>query len=261
MKTQALLLILPITLALAGCSSQPVQLGQTSQLAQRDVTETKEAVVFPDDNPSVPDGQAVWKSQNCAQCHGSAGETPVQVASNSKPLRLDDKLWVARQTPLDQYMFLTYGKGNHPALKDKLSRRQIWDLLFYSRSLAIPALTDAEFDAVDPVFGSNCAVCHGKRGHGDGPLAKNMEPVPANFHQMNRFYARTDDQIWDHIANGIQWEGMPNFLGKKDSKKNVTFDKEYIRLLVKYVRAFHSSNKATQPQTASADTAAHSMGQ
>ena len=225
--------------------------GQDSNLANKDLTQSNHAVIFPDDNPSVPDGKVVYEKLNCAQCHSATGE-PVK---DSATVNLSDKLYMAKQKPVDQYIFLTYGKEGlkHPDLKGQLSRREIWDLVFYVRSLAVPVLSDDEIAKIDPVFGSNCAVCHGKRGHGDGPLARNMDPIPANFHQFDRFYDREDDVLYDHIANGIKWEGMPNFLDKQDRVKNVKFDEAYIRTLVQYVRHFHENNQATlaeaQPAT------------
>ena len=103
---------------------------------------------------------------------------------------------------------------------------------------------------VDAVFGSNCAVCHGKKGYGDGPLAHNLERIPANFQDFKRFYDRTDSTLWDHIANGIKWEGMPNFLGKEDKAKNIKFDEAYIWQLVDYVRHFHETTEKTLPSEA-----------
>lgn len=264
------LLLLTSMLALTGCT-QEVKLGENdTKLVATDVTQSADAVVYPDDNPSLPDGQAVWEKMNCAQCHGGAkasaeggdkadtkasGEaaptetSPMPNRGASVTANLSDKAAMENTKPLDQYLFLTYGKpgSDHQALKDKLSRRQIWDLVFYSRSLSTPALTDKEWEALDPVFGANCAVCHGKRGHGDGPLARNLDPVPANFHQYNRFYDRTDKQIWEHIAYGIKWTGMPEFRNKKDKTKNVTFDDAYIHKLTSYIRAFHMSTKPTVP--------------
>ena len=120
----------------------------------------------------------------------------------------------------------------------------------YTRSLGQPALDDKTLSEVDPVFGSNCAVCHGTKGDGDGPLARNLEPMPANFQRFDRFFNRSDDVLFDHIANGIRWEGMPNFLGKKDGKKNVHFDEAYIRKLVQYVRKFQVNNAAVRTASA-----------
>jgi len=253
MKTKALLLVLPITVFLSGCTQEFSLKGADEKLAERSVTEEAMQVVFPDDNPSVPDGKAVYEKMNCAECHSATGQPVAGKAS----LDLSSKTFMGKRKPLDQFIFLSYGGGsaegeniNHPALKGKVSRRDIWDLVFYTRSLAVPALSDDEVAQIDAVFGSNCAVCHGKRGHGDGPLAKNLEPVPANFHKFERFYDRDDDMLWDHIANGIKWEGMPNFLNKQDSAKNVKFDEAYIRKLVQYIRHFHESNKPTLAQAA-----------
>lgn len=264
MKKKSLLLLVPIVVALTGCSQEVSLKGSESALAEKSVTQTAEAIIFPDDNPSIPDGAVTWQKMSCAECHSDTGKG----VPGKCEFDLTSLDWARKQKPLDQYAFLTYGKSGspHPALKDKLSRREIWNLVFYTRNLAVPALTDEEFAQIDPVFGGNCAVCHGKQGHGDGPLAKPIpgqaiipfEPLPANFHQFNRFYDRTDEVLWDHIANGIKWEGMPNFLGKEDRAKGVKFDEEYIRNLVRYVRNFHSSNKATLA-TAASDSASSSQ--
>ena len=292
MKTKSLLLFIPMILSLAGCTSQLTLKSDEQRLASRTVTEANDVVVFPDDNPSTADGKVVWDKMNCAQCHGggaaqtTSSETPQggpeptakaattaggatrapgerQVDTQFFSANLSDKATNWKIKPLDQYLFLTYGAPgvNHPLLKDKLSRREIWDLVFYSRTLSLPFIADNRWMEVDPVFGANCAVCHGKRGHGDGPLARNMEPVPANFHQFNRFYDRTDEQIWEHIAYGIKWEGMPNFLGKTDRAKNVKFDKAYITELVQYIRSFTASNKPTVlPASMTTTTAPASTG-
>jgi hypothetical protein len=283
MKNIQLLLFIPLIMSVTGCSNQVTLNGQDQQLASRNVTEAEDVVVFPDDNPSIADGKVTFEKMKCAECHSGGGgghgavettsaqttanEQKAEAAMHTKPTaapgerqvntagfssNLSDKTAAWKVKPLDQYLFLTYGDPNspkHPVLKNQLSRREIWDLVFYSRSLAEPFPTEAKWMELDPVFGANCAVCHGKRGHGDGPLARNMEPVPANFHQFPRFYDRTDQEIWEHIAYGIKWEGMPNFLGKTDKAKNVKFDDAYIRQLTQYVRTFHSSNLPTLAQS------------
>lgn len=283
MKKSKLLLFIPLVISLTGCGKSQVTLnGQDQTLASRSVTEAHDVIVWPDDNPSVADGKMVWDKMKCAECHAGGGNV-ANTSAESKPTAADQvKAHAAMETaptrapgerqvntafftqnlsdknaawkikPLDQYLFLTYGAPNlpkHPVLKDQLSRREIWDLVFYSRSFSMPYLTEQRWSELDPVFGANCAVCHGKRGHGDGPLARNMEPLPANFHQYPRFYDRTDEMIWEHIAYGIKWEGMPNFLGKTDKAKNVKFDDAYIRELTNYIRAFHSSAAPTLAQS------------
>lgn len=200
----------------------------------------KDFVVYPDDRPSTPDGKLVWDKQNCASCHGANG------AGASGPA-LNDPLAMGKVKPVENYRALTYGKDQNHQLQGKISNREIWNLVFYVRTLSRPMLTTAQLDVVTPVFGSNCAVCHGTKGDGEGPLGRNLEPNPANFQTFRRFYDRTDDTLYDHIANGIKWEGMPNFLGKEDRKKNFKFDHDSIWQLVQYVRTFHESADATDP--------------
>ena len=246
-KQLGLLMALPMVAMLSSCGGTVSLEGKDASLAQKTLTQGKPEALYPDDKPSVPDGKLVWEQQNCASCHGATG------SGGSAPVDLSDKKWMREQKPVDQYMFLTYGKEGtqHPALHDTLSRRQIWNLVFFTRALAVPPMSQEEWMAVDSVFGANCAVCHGKKGYGDGPLAHNLEPVPANFQQYNRFYDRTDQILWEHIAYGIKWEGMPNFLGKTQKVgEPQKFDQDYIWKLVSYVRAFHETGTATVAQAA-----------
>lgn len=249
MKKKTLLLLVPVLALLAGCTQKVSLEGAEQELAQRQVTESLSAIVYPDDRPSIGDGKGDWAKMNCAQCHGETG----QPVAGKATVNLSDPEYMAKQKPVDQYVFLTYGKkgSTHAKLKDLLSNRERWDLVFYTRSLGIAPLSVAEWQTIDPVWGANCAVCHGKKGFGDGTLAHNMEPLPANFHQYNRFYDRDDDVLVDHIANGIQvdgkptFAGMPNFKDKEDKAKKVKFDDEYMRKLVQYVRQFHSQVEPT----------------
>jgi len=241
-KFNLLVLILP--LMLAACSREVVK---NSPLIGENVTAGSQEIIYPDAAPSVPDGQVVWQKLNCASCHGANGKG----ISGKSRFNLADKNYMNRQKPVEQYKLLAFGDdklpANHPALSKTISRREIWNLVFYVRSLARPPMSPAKVMDVDAVFGSNCAVCHGKKGYGDGPLAHNLEPIPANFQDFKRFYDRTDITLWDHIANGIKWEGMPNFLGKEDKTKNIKFDEAYIWQLVDYVRHFHETTEKTLP--------------
>jgi mono/diheme cytochrome c family protein len=245
-KRKFSLLVLILPLMLAACGQVVVK---NDSLIKENVTAGSQEVVYPDAAPSVPDGQLVWEKSNCASCHGYAG----QGVSGKSSISLADKTYMNRQKPVDQYKILAFGDSklpaNHPILAKVASRREIWNLVFYVRSLARPAMEPAKVMEVDAVFGSNCAVCHGKKGSGDGPLSHNLEPIPANFQDFKRFYDRTDATLWDHIANGIKWEGMPNFLGKEDKAKNIKFDDAYIWQLVDYVRHFHETTEKTLPSS------------
>lgn len=252
-------LAMPLVAMLASCGGQ-VTLTKDANATQPTVTRGAAHLEYPDDTPSSADGKVVWAKAQCAQCHGEG-------TGGSSKVNFSDKAYMDQQKPDDQYMFVTYAlkpeggaEGeyaytkevpNHPKTFDTLTKRERWDLVFYMRSLSRPIISNSnpEFLAIDATFGSNCAVCHGKKGNGDGPLATHLEPVPANFASYPRFYDRTDAVLWDHIANGIPWEGMPNFqhhgVPKHDKAKNVTFDDAYIWKLVQYVRHFQSTDVGT----------------
>jgi mono/diheme cytochrome c family protein len=255
--------------SLTACQSQ-VSVGQReAELANKEATAGKDVVLFPDAVPSVYDGKVYWEKENCASCHGAEGKG----VAGQCDVDLTNAEWMRKRKPVDQYKLISFGEGRevvtpvtsvlgtaegnelenkqsdsrvmkHEPLLDKLNKRQRWDLVFYSRSLAAPLLSEEEKLAMKAVFGANCAVCHGSRGAGDGQLNKGLvlQPAPANFTQFDRFYDRTDEQIWDHIAHGIKWEGMPNFLGKQDRGNKVTFDADYIWKLTQYVRNFHEDS-------------------
>ncbi|MBX9572255.1 MAG: cytochrome c [Candidatus Obscuribacterales bacterium] len=253
MKFSKILPLLPIIGLLTSCAQPEVKVPDAQNMLKEELTQAPtDFVVYPDDRPSIPDGKLVWESAqkgNCASCHGATGAGGT--ADGKTVAALSDPRKMAQMKPVETYKFITFGKDAHHKMQDKLTNREIWNLVFYSRSLATPPLAQADLDAINPVFGSNCAVCHGTKGDGDGPLARNLEPMPANFQTFRRFYDRTDDTLFDHIANGIKWEGMPNFLGKEDKKKNVKFDHAYIKKLVQYVRTFHVSNEPTMVADAS----------
>lgn len=241
----AFILVLPAVTLITGCSKEIDVKGTDATLVSREVTVGGREAIYPDDDPSAPNGKSVYQKLSCAECHGEGG----QGVAGKATIDLTNKDYMRKQKPIDQYMFLAFGKDGikHPTTLDNASTQQTWNLVFYVRNLANPLLSAKDYAAVTPVYGANCAVCHGPKGFGDGPLNKYnvLEPNPANFQNFKRFYDRTDDVLWDHIANGIKWEGMPNFLGKVDKAKNVKFDEEYIWKLVEYVRAFHSTDRST----------------
>lgn len=257
MKLKTLLPIAPlVAVLLAGCSERmTLKSDQAASLGDQKLTAAPVGtVIYPDDRPSIADGKVWYTQQNCASCHGADGRSTPKGAKAA----LADPLWAGKRRPVEQFIFLAYGNkqvpGHEKALREVVRRNQIWDLVAYTRALAAPALSKEEMDAILPVFGANCAVCHGTKGDGDGPLMRNLEPMPANFQTFARFYDRDDDTLFDHIANGIRWEGMPNFLGKKDTRNKVEFDQKYIRKLVAYVRAFHFRSEPTLTANQAATT-------
>lgn len=58
------------------------------------------------------------------------------------------------------------------------------------------------------LFASTCAACHGSSGHGDGPLAKGLEPEPSNFHEQERMRMRSVYGLYNTITLGVNGTPM-----------------------------------------------------
>lgn len=189
---------------------------------------------FPSHDPSIESGKWVYK-QNCAQCHGDS----------PKDGFLSKKMMRAR-SPEEQYETIKNGNAKGmPAFKEKLSRDEMWDALMYTRSeiLGYYKLNSDELAKMSSIFGGNCAVCHGTRGHGDGNLHKALKPMPANFNMFERLYTRSDNKLHKEITHGIPWTAMPAWKNRIDFDQGYKFDEEMIWKLVRYVRQFGFSQE------------------
>lgn len=58
------------------------------------------------------------------------------------------------------------------------------------------------------LFSKNCMECHGQEGFGDGPLGKDLDPKPANFHEPERMSAISAFHSYNTIRLGVPGTGM-----------------------------------------------------
>ena len=62
------------------------------------------------------------------------------------------------------------------------------------------------------VFRTNCEMCHGPQGHGDGPAGQSLEPKPRNLANIQA--AAGDDFLFWRIHDGkpgtsmVAWKGI-----------------------------------------------------
>jgi mono/diheme cytochrome c family protein len=113
---------------------------------------------------------------------------------------------------------LAKGKGDHDhnhgmsahmqamyALKDKVPA----DYKLMERTPIIPDQESLKKGA--DIFHEQCVVCHGQRGKGDGPVARGLNPKPANFldREHSAIYG-PGEKFWI-IGNGSGETGMPAF--------------------------------------------------
>jgi len=67
-------------------------------------------------------------------------------------------------------------------------------------------------DTAAEVFRTNCEMCHGPQGHGDGPAGQSLEPKPRNLASIQA--AAGDDFLFWRIREGkpgtsmVAWKGI-----------------------------------------------------
>ncbi|HEU5430733.1 MAG TPA: CopD family protein, partial [Thermomicrobiales bacterium] len=76
--------------------------------------------------------------------------------------------------------------------------------------IALAAPDQAAVTRGNALFETNCAVCHGTGGKGDGPAAATMTPEPADLTAIHAM-AHSDVDLAYWINNGIAVGGMPGF--------------------------------------------------
>jgi cytochrome c oxidase cbb3-type subunit 3 len=87
------------------------------------------------------------------------------------------------------------------------------------------------------IFRTNCVVCHGLDGTGNGPLASKLETKPADLTNNDRLVKKSDRELFK-IIEGTAPHGqvsgdMPQW--------GLAIPQTEIRLLLTYVRYLHSS--------------------
>jgi len=189
----------------------------------------EEDFAYPTRDPSVVEGKKLFGA-NCSSCHGFGNHQ-----KHNFTLK-----YINSVPPSHLFKSITSSQ-KHSSFKDKLSINERWDTVMYLRHelFGLPQ----NYDDIMTKFGSNCAVCHGTRGFGDGDIHYFLNPPPANFNQFERLYERTDEKLFEEISDGIPWTAMPPWANRHDKDKNFTFDEKFRWELVKYVRHFGYSTE------------------
>lgn len=65
--------------------------------------------------------------------------------------------------------------------------------------------------AAAPLYGEQCAGCHGILGRGDGAAGAVLDPAPTDFHDIERARQRSLYGLYSTITLGVQGTGMPSF--------------------------------------------------
>ncbi len=204
-------------------------------------------------------GESVFK-EICFACHGLKGDGKGPGWRNTKPSPqvFINAVYMSRLS--DRYMFnvIKYGKLRvlkaeipdkkfealaMPAFGHVLEDDQIRDLMKFERAFSQGGPQSAE---MREIFDAACAVCHGKKGRGDGERSTAKQPPPKYFlsdaqpSPMNltdpQLMARFSDEfIFSLIKNGKIATVEKNGFDTMQPFGQVLSDKE-IWSVIRYIR-------------------------
>lgn len=69
------------------------------------------------------------------------------------------------------------------------------------------------------LYHKQCAGCHGAGGHGDGPMAVDMQPPPVDFHARERADQRSVFGLFNTITLGVDGTAMPGFARLSEAER------------------------------------------
>jgi high-affinity iron transporter len=98
-----------------------------------------------------------------------------------------------------------------------LSRSLQRELISYSKIKFSPEVWPSIKRGAE-LYKTNCLNCHGSKGFGDGIDGKNMLPLPANFHKLERMNKISAFHCYNTIRLGVPGTGMVAF-DKLDDKQ------------------------------------------
>ena len=219
----------------------------------------------PSSPPSLSVGHALYFS-SCAGCHNSGENIPA-----AEPL----ETYFTRQdySPRDIHQLITWGHsidlpGNfpwtgskfeleqeHPAYPAKLTDFERWSLATYV--YLMPFDTEGNWDTrmdrlkervegddygrTRDLYENFCASCHGIKGYGDGPLARDLVPPPRNLADSVWMAGQSNKYLFDVIRNGKRISssdsGGESFIGGMPWFGDY-FGTSSIGGLIDYIRSF-----------------------
>lgn len=75
--------------------------------------------------------------------------------------------------------------------------------------IALSPSTWPNYEKAKTLYQNNCVSCHGVDGRGDGPDGVDLDPKPANFHDMERAPIVSPFAAFNTIRLGVPGTGMP----------------------------------------------------
>jgi len=173
----------------------------------------------------------------CASCHGryGRGDGPLAPSLTARPPDFTDSAWLAGRSG-DQIAMALAGASHGPmAVATVLEQDVLRDAIAYIVTLSVPGKHVSLLAGRD-IYAALCWVCHGERGDGKGPAAKNLTGAPPrDFTSAEFVIDGREEQIADTISHGAaaSFHGSPLMLpwGSHLSPQQIRDVVEYLRTL------------------------------
>jgi mono/diheme cytochrome c family protein len=188
----------------------------------------------------VKRGEEVFKSL-CWTCHGNygRGDGPAGKYLAYPPPDLTDPRVFGKRTDLEIVSGLVDTKGQTGAshrtmvIGDVLKKEALQDAIAYMRSLSLPG-KHVSISAGKDIYDTFCSACHGAKGNGRGPAAKNLTGAkPRDFTSKNFVIEGHEEQIKKTIFEGAAktFHGSPYMPEWK-----TTLTEQQIADIVEYIK-------------------------
>lgn len=172
-------------------------------------------------------GGIVFKNY-CTLCHGERADGSARAAK----LYGTHKLAITRHNE-DYYTKIIRGGGKAvgksdfmPPWQNELSEEQIIDVIAYLEVVSSPQSRG------EVVFKTNCILCHGLKGNGNGRAARLYDPRPANLTKSDK----NDDYKRTIITLGGKAMGRSEFMpvwGEQLTEQEINDVVAYLRTILK----------------------------
>jgi len=191
-------------------------------------------------------GEEVYKSL-CWTCHGNygRGDGPAAKYLAYPPPDFTDPRVLGQKSDEQILSGLIDAKEkagtSHRTMVigDLLKKEALRDGLAYIRSLSVPG-KQVSISAGKDIYSTFCSSCHGVKGDGQGPAAKNLVGVkPRNFASKDFVIEGREEEIRQTIFEGAAkaFHGSPYM-----PEWNNTLSKQQIQDVVEYLKTFRKPN-------------------
>jgi high-affinity iron transporter len=106
-----------------------------------------------------------------------------------------------------------------PAPEVAAAARTLRDAVIRTYTIPIAPRQAPDVTTAAPLYAELCAGCHGATGGGDGPMAKGLEPQPANFLERAVMLQKSAFSLYNTIGLGLAGTSMPAFSALSDAQR------------------------------------------